>query len=225
MTVFLVCMCFFLIGLYSLYDSYMVYSDANDTSILKYKPEYDDGNVDYRDILDSMVAWVSVNGTTIDYPIMQGKDNAEFLNKDPMGNYSLSGSIFLDSRNDSKFTDTYSLVYGHHMEHGAMFGALDDYLDKKFFKTHRKGELIVGEKVYDIWFFAVVECPAEEDAVFAPTENEDTLPFIEKNHLYLDKKSMPKDGERYIGLSTCKYPDTTDRTIIFGVLTEKENTK
>lgn len=43
-----------------------------------------------------MVAWLTIDDTKIDYPVMQGKDNTEYLNKDPYGDYALAGSIFLD---------------------------------------------------------------------------------------------------------------------------------
>ena len=69
----------------------------------------------------------------------RGKENYEYLNKDPYGEFSLSGSIFLDARNDPDFKDDYSLIYGHHMEKGAMFGALDDFQDRAYFDQRRSG--------------------------------------------------------------------------------------
>ena len=82
--VFLICVLLFLIGLYALIDSYLVYQHANDTSLLKHKPGYEAEEVD-REIVGNMVAWVSLEGTNIDYPVMQGINNEEYLNKDPYG--------------------------------------------------------------------------------------------------------------------------------------------
>lgn len=214
----------FLIGGYALLDSYLVYMNANDTDILKFKPGYESYTDLNREIEDNMVAWVTIDDTTIDYPIMQGSDNVEYLNKNPFGDYSLSGSIFLDSRNDPEFLDEYSLVYGHHVEHGSMFGALDDFLEEEFFDTHSHGELIVGDTTYDLSVFAIIEADANEEAIFAPTETEDTLPFLLKNALYLKNQEFPRNSERFVGLSTCKYPDTSDRTIVFATIKELKNT-
>ena len=111
-----------------IYDSYMVYQQATDNSILKYKPGYETDDETNKKITGNMVAWLTIDDTNVDYPVMQGEDNNEYLNKDPFGDYALSGSIFLDSRNDPEFKDYYSLIYGHHMEHGMMFGAIDEYL-------------------------------------------------------------------------------------------------
>ena len=143
-SVLLVCIVLFLLGSYGLYDSYMVYQQATDNSILKYKPGYETDDETDKKITGSMVAWLTIDNTNVDYPVMQGKDNNEYLNKDPFGDYSLAGSIFLDSRNNPEFDDYYSLVYGHHMEQGMMFGAIDEYLNEDYFNSHRTGSLVVG---------------------------------------------------------------------------------
>ena len=106
-TLFLICLVFFLLGSYGLYDSYMVYQHTTDNSILKYKPGYETDDADNKEIKENMVAWLTLDDTGVDYPVMQGDDNTEYLNKDPYGDYSLAGSIFLDSRNDPDFKDLY----------------------------------------------------------------------------------------------------------------------
>lgn len=214
----LVCLIMFLIGLYALYDSYLVYQDASDHSLQKFKPGHEQEEEE-REIKGNMVAWLTVHGTSIDYPVMQGETNSEFLNKNPYGDYSLSGSIFLDSRNSPDFTDPYSLIYGHHMEHGMMFGAIDRFLDEEFFRTHHTGALIVGDTTYALEFFAIVEAEATDDAIFFPTEHDDlTLPFVWQHALYKSDHYWPLDRECIVALSTCKYPDTADRTILFAAI-------
>lgn len=217
-SILLVCIVLFLLGSYGLYDSYMVYQQATDNSILKYKPGYETDDEIDKKITGNMVAWLTIDDTNVDYPVMHGEDNNEYLNKDPFGDYALSGSIFLDSRNDPEFKDYYSLIYGHHMEHGMMFGAIDEYLNEDYFNSHRTGSLVVGKKTYKIRIFAVLECEATEESIFAPTENYNTLNYIKQHALFLDDTALPKDNEKLLGLSTCKYPDTVDRTLIFGAL-------
>lgn len=215
---FLIFLLFFLIGMYALYDSYMVYNAANDESILKYKPGYEKDDPE-KEIKGNMVAWLTMDDTSIDYPVMQGEDNSEYLNKDPYGEYSLSGSIFLDSRNTSDLTDEYSQIYGHHMEHDAMFGALDRYLEEDYFNEHRTGTLYVGDEIYKIKLFAVLECAATQEEIFAPTEVSlaETEKYIKEKALYLDERAWDKE-DRVLALSTCKYPDTADRTVVIGTI-------
>lgn len=203
------------LGVYSIYDNYMVYKTAGDESLKRFKP----GAESEEEKPTDMIAWLTLDETTIDYPVMQGLNNLEYLNKDPYGEYSMSGSIFLDSRNAPDFSDDYSLIYGHHMEH-TMFGAIDFFLDKTYYEKHRTGTLTVGNKTYRLKTFAVVEALAEEDKIF--NFKEGTLEYIKENAKIINKEDMPNG--RYIGMSTCKFPDTTERTILFAVLEEESNT-
>ena len=213
----------FLICLYAMIDAAMVYNGANDSGIMKYKPAA--GNTEeLRELSADAVAWITVDGTRIDYPVMQGKTNAEYLNRNPYGEFSLSGSIFLDSRNDSSFRDPYSLVYGHHMEYGAMFGALDKYKDKTYFDAHRTGSLtVVNGEEYHIKFFAVCKAQATEKVIFDPPEsnNQALLDYLNE-HAFIYDPSGVDAGLKLIALSTCQSAESNERMIVFGVLTPQD---
>ena len=213
---FLLCILIFLIGGYALFDSYAVYYQAADNDILKCKPGYETEEDVNKEIQGFMAAWLTMDGSDIDYPVMQGDDNSEYLSKDPFGGYSLAGSIFLDSRNAPDFTDPYSLIYGHHMEHGMMFGALDEWLDRAYCDNHRTGKLIVGDDTFPLEVFAVLEAEATRKELFAPTETDPamTFDFIKDHARILYEDSVPGTDERIVALSTCKSPDTSERTIV-----------
>ena len=215
-TVLILCVLLLLIGAYTVYDDYMLFYHAQDRSLLKYKPGLDSGNNDGEKVFtNGYVAWLTIDDTSIDYPVMQGTDNSTFLNMDPYGEYSLSGSIFLDTRNTSDFSDNYNLLYGHHMENKYMFGALDDYLKKSFFDAHRNGKLIViseGEKSYDLKIFAVMDTTSRSQA-FEPNEKDITFEFIRENaQIYYDPVHT---NSRILAMSTCQSAETTGRLIVF----------
>lgn len=218
---FFIFLLLFLFGMYAMYDSFLVYQAANDTGILKYKPGYE-GTVPDKPIKGNMVGWLTIDDTKIDYPIMQGEDNNEYLNKDPFGDYSLSGSIFLDSRNSSDFSDDYSLIYGHHMENDLMFGALGHYLKKGYLEKHNKGTIYVDDVPYRLTLFAVGESEATNEIIFAPTSVDagTVCSYIRQNALYFDGSVKMQENDKIIALSTCKYPDTVERTLVFGYLTK-----
>ena len=216
--ILIVSLLFFLICIYAMIDAVMVYYNANDQSILKYKPHGKEDAAILRELSEDAVAWLTVNNTNIDYPVMQGKTNSEYLNKDPYGDYSLSGSIFLDSRCDGKFTDAYSLLYGHHMDYGSMFGALDEFIKPDYFSAHRTGTLItVGGEEYKINFFAAAKAPADEDIIFNPTKtkNEKLLDYLKTNAAIYEE---PQDRGHIIALSTCQSAENIERMLVFGVL-------
>ena len=204
-----------LIGVYFAYDSYYVFNGASLSPLAGYKP-YNGNTAVLKTLSDDVVAWINIYDTSIDYPVMQGKTNSEYLNKNPYGDYSLSGSIFLDSANSPSFTDDYSILYGHHMSGGYMFGALDDFDNEEYFDKHRDGLLTTIEgKLYDIEIFAFILTDANESIIFDITEEGDRHPFIANNaDIY-----RPAEG-RILAISTCKSPLTTERTVLFGVLSE-----
>ena len=209
----------FLICLYAMIDAYMVYVGANDSGILKYKPE--SGNTEkLREMSEDAVAWLTVDDTRIDYPVMQGENNTEYLNKAPNGEFSLSGSIFLDSRNDKSFGDPYSLIYGHHMEYGAMFGSLDGYADREYFDAHKTGTLtVIKGAEYKITFFASCKAQATEKVIFDPTEsnNQALLEYLKKHAIIYDPRGVSA-GSKLIALSTCQSAESNERMIVFGTL-------
>lgn len=208
-----------LIGTYSMLDNLWVYQNAGDKSLKVYRPDVDIPLSDDKKITENQVAWITMDDTTIDYPVMQGDDNAVYLNKDPYGKFSLSGSIFLDFRNSSDFSDDYSLIYGHHMQGDAMFGALDVYVDESYFDEHLHGVLTTDDGVYDYDLFAVIEDDGANQLLFDPVRYSkvEILDYLKNNSLiYRDFD----ENLRLLALSTCQ-GGMTDRLLIFGTLTVK----
>ena len=95
------------ISAYSLLDHMWLYQNASDSSLLTYKPSPDapEQSGNKNQFLDGQVAWLCIEDTYIDFPVMQGETNFDYLNKDPYGEYRISGSIFLDYRNHGDFSE------------------------------------------------------------------------------------------------------------------------
>ena len=212
--VLVLCIVIALLCLYAGYDNALVYAHAGDETLLAYKPEKDLEKT--RGALSSdCVGWITIDDTGIDYPVMQGEDNSEYLNRDPYGNYALSGSIFLDADNAPDFSDPYSLLYGHHMDYGAMFGALDDFRDSAFFKTHRTGTLITENGPLAVTIFAVLETDVSCREVFDVKGDHDLAGYLQKNAAIYE---APEEGRRILGMSTCRDAGSPGRLVVFGTL-------
>ena len=193
------------LGTYCLLDNYNVYNQVTRTQKLGFRPEVSENSITFSDV-PLAKAWLTIPDTQIDYPVMQGKDNLEYINKDCFGKYSLSGSIFADFQNKPDFTDKYNLLYGHHMDKGLMFGSLDNWNDEKFFKNHEIGFLLTKEKVYKIKFIKIFETEATDEKVFS-----------------LDISNVDRgldNNKKYIALTTCKVTTDINRTVLLGELTE-----
>ena len=214
---------------YAMWDNYRILNGARaDKSLLKFKPELSVSRdeLSLSEILGvnrDVRAWLTLDDTGIDYPIVQGRDNSEYLNKDVFGNFSLAGSLFLDSRSSGDFTDTYSLIYGHHMDADVMFGGLDHFLDETFFAAHPGGTLILEHSAYEIDLFAAVTADAYDSIIFDPaatdTDTEPLMEFIRKQAVQYREPELPADA-RILGLSTCSDASSNARVIVFGLLKE-----
>lgn len=217
---------------YALWDNSRIYSAANDVQadMLKIKPSVgDDGSASFEELLainPDVCAWVTLDNTEIDYPVLQGSTNLTYINRDVYGNFALAGSIFLDARNSRDFSDAYSLLYGHHMENSGMFGDLDLYKDQKFFKKNTAGMLILPDRAYKLEIFACLLIDAGEDAIFEleqwQTDIDGLLSYARSNSLHLREETINKlellDDPQVLALSTCSTEFTDARTIILAVM-------
>lgn len=207
------------VGIYIMIDANYVYSGAREYQELRnYLPEEERREEVLRTVSGNAVAWVSVDETPVDYPILQAEDNMEYLSKDPDGNYSMAGSIFLDFRNRADFSDPYNIVYGHHMPEKLMFGALDDFADPQYFESHRSGTLYLPEKQYSFQTaaFLVVDAGCEE--IFETETGTDFSSFCEANALNWHPESMT---EHLTALTTCAEDDRF-REVLLLALSEIE---
>lgn len=74
-----------------------------------------------ENINSDCVAWIRIDETEIDYPVVQGHDNSFYLKHLFDGEWNGAGCIFLDSRVEPDLSDRHSVLYGHHMKNGTMF--------------------------------------------------------------------------------------------------------
>lgn len=217
---------------YALWDNSQIYAAASDVQadMVKIKPVMEeDGGASFEELLTinpDVCAWVSLENTQIDYPVLQGSTNLTYINRDVYGNFALAGSIYLDSRNSRDFSDGYSLLYGHHMENSSMFGDLDLYKDQTFFQENSTGMLILPDKTYQLEIFACLLIQAGEDAIFNPeqwqTDIDGLLSYVRDNYLYLREETVAQleqmDMPQVLALSTCSTEFTDARTVVLAVM-------
>jgi sortase B len=219
-----------LYGGFGLWDTWNIYRGTSLSSdLLQYRPTWLDQDApnptlaQLQEINPDVCAWLTLDDTNIDYPVVQGTDNQKYLNTAVDGTFSLSGTIFLDYRNQSDFSDAYSIIYGHHMEGGVMFGQLTDFRQKAFFEDHPTGYLFLPDHTYVIRWFACVETNAYDQSLTVPrtelTESSvaELLDSIQALSLqYRDIGVTASD--RLITLVTCSTAGTDARTLLIGRL-------
>ena len=238
----IVLLCFFVVAAYAgyaLWDNSQVYAAAENVrdGLLQLKPpedpEGEEGPTfeELKAVNPDVYAWVTLDNTNIDHPVLQGQDNLTYVNRDVYGNFALAGSIFLDSRNDSSFSDPYSLLYGHHMENSGMFGDLALYKEEDFFQENSTGYLITPEGVYDLEIFASLVVRASDQYIFDPevwhTEEAAALAHVKENALYLRENIFQDldENSRILALSTCSGEFSDARTVVLAKMIPRETRK
>ena len=83
------------------------------------------------------VGWLTVPGTDINYPVVQRDDNEYYLNHSFEGEDDTNGALFVDARCDIVNQHSNTIIYGHNMNSGLMFGNLDAYLDQDYYNAHK----------------------------------------------------------------------------------------
>ncbi|MGN0704939.1 MAG: class B sortase [Lentihominibacter sp.] len=216
-------------SIYALWDNHRIYAAAENVQadLLQLKPDGSRASFEkLRKINPDVCAWITLDNTEIDYPVVQGKTNIEYLNTDVYGNFALAGSIFLDTRCDSTFHDRYSLIYGHHMDQSRMFGDLDLYKEKEFFDTNKTGKLIVPGGTYDLEIFACMTVASSDQMIFDPTSWQADIDGLvkysrQKALHYYDSPYVEKRGTdalQVLALSTCSSESSEARTVILTVM-------
>lgn len=159
-----------------------------------------------------MVGWISIPGTPVDYPIMQGDDDSYYLRRDYKGNYSANGSIFMNCNNTISFVDRYTIIYGHNMRDDSMFGTLLNYKDIEYFNEHPTITIYTREKELTYEIFSAYGVSASDSiySIFYITED-DFKPVLDKivSSSVIDTGVKATPSDHVILLSTCSNSGAT----------------
>lgn len=205
-----------LFGVYNIWDVASVLDQSSAEALLPYKPPEDAPGEAWARLMEinqDVCGWLTLDDTGIDYPLLMGESNSTYLNRDLFGDHSVGGSLFLDYRNSRDFSDFTTIIYGHNMTQGKMFGNLVKYDDKKYFDTHLTGRIYTLEGVNELEVFAFIRTDAFDKVIYNPVrESEESkrefYDYVKKAaDNYRDLELSNKD--RILVLSTC-YSTTTD---------------
>ena len=220
-----------------LYSSYVLYDTmytqqaafSSGWDLLQYKPEIiEDGEMPLNEmglgmlvsINDDTAAWITIDDTHIDYPVLQGENDLYYASHDLYNESSLTGAIYLSCQNSKDFSDSYNMIYGHHMDNGAMFGDIDHFVNAEYFEDHKAGTLILRDgTVYDLTIFACVSTDAYENAVYS-VGNRDLGKVLTyaKAHALQYTEGIGENASKICVLSTCAAGETNGRLVLYAAM-------
>lgn len=174
--------------------------------------------IDFKSLKEEnqdIYAWIRIPGTVVDYPILQSDlDDDYYLNHTVEGKEGLPGSIYTESMNSIDFTDRNTVIYGHDMRDGSMFGELSLYVDSDYMKKHSTVFIYTPEHSYTYKIFAAVTYDDRHilhNFDFSKKEGLseflDSLASTRNMNSYIDKDISVDSSDRIITLSTCNGND------------------
>lgn len=172
----------------------------------------------------SLIGWIKIADTNIDYPVMQTSDNDYYLDHNLNQEYDKNGSIFMDKDCDVIKPSTNLIIYGHHMKSGKMFGELDKYSKESYYKKHPiiEFDTIYEEGKWEIMFVFRSKIYTTDDIVFkyyqfidvnSEEEFYSNMAEMSKISLY-DTGITAEYGDELLTLSTCDYMEEDGRFVI-----------
>ena len=213
-----------IVGTYALWDTWQVYAAADVTTYQQYKPEADDTESfdELRAINPDVMGWITIYDTMIDYPMVKPtKDNDEYMSRNPKREFESSGSIFLDVKNASDFSDFNTIIFGHHMSERKMFGDIDLFLEQSFFNSHQYGNLFYSGQNHGLEIVAICEVAAGDPVVYQAGVKEEThkqeyIKYLQERAKFWRDGTNVATSDHIVILSTCSADITNGRFILVG---------
>lgn len=168
------------------------------------------------------VAWLYIPDTNINYPVMQSGDNEYYTRRAVDGSYLYAGSLFMDYRCSSDFSDFNSVIYGHNMGNGTMFANIPNYENEEYFMEHSYGWLTTDDNVRLIDFFAVARTVDTSGLYFADRTFEKWDSQL-RNCASIYKEIEVTESDHLLMLSTCTGAEGSSRTILVGKIIEESD--
>ena len=220
--------------------SYLLFQNAKQTKEtqdlnvqlveMRQEAETEEDNTDWSkgmlDINSDYKGWLTIYGTQISEPVVQGETNETYLRTNINGEHAEAGTLFLDETTDLT-QDGNLIIYGHKMNDGTMFGTLDKFEDEEFFDNNGTvcWESEKGKEYYQI--FALLVLPGYStdpnfidlqawNNVLDEEQTADMLNTIADRASIFRGESFNLEKDKYIFLVTCDYSINNGRLVLVG---------
>lgn len=172
------------------------------------------------EINNDIIGWIKIDGTSINYPVMQTKDRPQFyLRKDFYKKYSQWGTPFLAENCDISTSDNL-IIYGHHINNSKMFGELEKYRKEEFYKNHKYIKFYTKEKIAKYEIISVFRTATDSKFKYYEfvkvNDKREFETFIQrcKELSFYNTENKAQFGDKLITLVTCDYSVKNGRLVV-----------
>lgn len=198
--------------------------EETDGSVTEEAGEFPIIQVDFeslKKVNPETVGWLYIPALEVEYPVVQGKDNEYYITHTFQKEKNSAGTIFADYRAAADFSDYNTLVYGHNMKNGSMFGKLKNFIrDAGLCENNPYFYMYTPEGCYQ---YMIISYYVTEDgsSTYSMPRNQDEYDTYKKNIMrrtsYKCKEEIPTE-KPLMTLSTCYgKAGTTQRFVVHGI--------
>ena len=168
-----------------------------------------------RSINEDVIGWIYVEALDgVSYPVVKGTDNDQYLHMTYEKNYNFAGTIFIDYENKADFSDCNTLVYGHNMKNGTMFGQLKNFSkDDSAYNKSKYFWIFTPEKTYRYEIISAYTTAVNSDTyTLFKGPGQEFVDYMNKIVSYSDVKTTPGElgvDDKIVTLSTCTGNEST----------------
>jgi sortase B len=173
-----------------------------------------------QEVNKDVAAWLYSPDTVIGYPVMKADDYAYYLKHLPDGSMNSNGALFIDYNHAADFSGKLTVIYGHHMKSGKMFGSLKGYKGQKYYEEHPLMYLYTEEGNYQIelLYGCVIGAGQWRDRAFMFEENLEALLAYAAHNTTFTSGAQYEEGDSIVALATCSYEFDNARYVLLGIL-------
>lgn len=189
------------------------------------EPSFEVDFEELKKINSDVIGWIVIEGTQVNYPVVQGNNNSFYLNHSYDKKWNSLGSIFADYQSSNDFTDYNTFIYGHHTKNGSMFGELYKYMDKNFYENNNTFYLYTPNGNYEAEIFSAYLDSTTSDSYkqsfSSVKEFEDYINLVKEKSNYNTEVMIDTEMDKIITLYSCSHESNrqkTDRYYIHAVL-------
>ena len=181
--------------------------------------------IDFTQLLSvnsDIVGWLRIRALDSSYPVVQGKDNDYYLHRTFEKTDNFAGCLFVNSYNMGDFTDQNTIIYGHNMKNGSMFGKLKNFNDPEVFKKSRYFWIFTPDFIYQYRIFSasvVDKTGLTYQISFTDDEFDQFISRAYSNSVVDNQDVTVTKEDRIVTLSTCTGDDST-RFVVMGKLAQ-----
>lgn len=181
-------------------------------------------NMDFAELQkvnSDILGWIVMPNTIVSYPLVQAADNDFYLYRTWKKSDSIVGSIFMDSLCSPDLSDFHTLIYGHNMNNGSMFGTLKKFKTLEYWQTHQNFMISTDDGVYTYKIFSAFEANLTDPVFMVKINRDDEKQMlidcaVTKSAIAIGM--VPTTEDQIVTLSTCTGRGHETRWVVLGIL-------